>query len=656
MLGIDPSVVQHEIKTYENAKPVHQRLRLVNPRKVAAIKAEVEKMLKASFIYPVPLTDWVSNPFPVDKKQGTIRVCINFRDLNKACPEVNYPTALIDQIIDECAGNEIFSFMDDFFGYNQISIHPENQRKMAFICPWGTFAYRKIPFGLKNVGATFQRAMSYAFHDIKHIIEAYLDDLTARSRKRTDHPSHLRMVFERCRFYKILLNPNKSIFVVTSSRLLGFIMSSKGIRVYRFKVEAIVQLPPPSSIRQLQSLQGKANFLRRVIANYAKITKGFMRLLRKGVPFMSDDFVQWSFHALKKALVPVPLLSPLDYGRDFLLYLVAAKSTIGMVLVQDDDALIEHVIYYLSRGLIVVNSFQFVLNRRVIGGKYNRWIVIPQEFHLEFLSAKSKKSMVFAELISELPCGEDTVYEENFPIKHLFLISSLDPSYGDIIVCLQTLKFPSAFSKDEHRKLRHLAKNYIIIGDTLYHRGVDSILRRCLTLEEAESILNDCHSGACGGHLSRLATAQRILCAIYFWPSLFKDCVEAVKRCHPCQVYTWKMRTHPAPLFPIVTISPFTKWGIDFMTCHLPSAANHKYIIMVVDYFTKWAEAMPTYKNDSEIATLFLFNQIISRFGIPREIFTDHGSHFQNQLMSKLALKLGFQQENSSPYYPQANG
>ena len=101
---------------------------------------------------------------------------------------------------------------------------------------------------------------------------------------------------------------------------------------------------------------------------------------------------------------------------------------------------------------------------------------------------------------------------------------------------LQTSKFPSTFLKDERRKLHHLAKNYLIIVDALYRRGVDSILRRCLNLEEAEAVLNDCHNGACGGHLSGLATAQKILRAGYFWPSIFKDCMESVKKCHPCQV------------------------------------------------------------------------------------------------------------------------
>jgi hypothetical protein len=142
-----------------------------------------------------------------------------------------------------------------------------------------------MPFGLKNAGATFQRAMSFAFHDLKHIVEAYLDDLASRSHKRKDYPTHLRLIFERCHYFRIRLNPNKCSFCVMSGCLLGFIISATGIMVDPLKVEAIIQFPPPRTILQLQSLQGKANFLRRFIANYAEITKGFMHLLKKDVPF-----------------------------------------------------------------------------------------------------------------------------------------------------------------------------------------------------------------------------------------------------------------------------------------------------------------------------------------------------------------------------------
>jgi hypothetical protein len=176
----------------------------------------------------------------MNKKQGTIRVCMDFQNLNKACPKDNFPMPFIDQILDECAGREIFCFMDGFSGYNQIQIKPKGQHKMAFICPWGTFAYRKMPFGLKNDGATFQRAITFSFHDLKHIVKAYLDDLAPHSRKRMDHVAHLQLVFERCHYYRIRLNPHKCIFCIRPCHLLGFLVSETGIMVDPLKVEAIL--------------------------------------------------------------------------------------------------------------------------------------------------------------------------------------------------------------------------------------------------------------------------------------------------------------------------------------------------------------------------------------------------------------------------------
>ena len=153
----------------------------------------------------------------------------------------------------------------------------------------------------------------------------------------------------------------------------------------------------------------------------------------------------------------------------------------------------------------------------MIGGKYNKWIVILQEFDLEFVSAKLKKSLIFAELISDfLSEAEELACEDTFVDEHIFLISMLDPWYRDIIIYLQTPKTPTHFSRDEQRRLCHISKNYIIVDNTLYHRGVDSILRHCLTHEEAKVVLNDCHRGACGGHLSGLSIAQTILRAGYF--------------------------------------------------------------------------------------------------------------------------------------------
>lgn len=192
-------------------------------------------------------------------------------------------------------------------------------------------------------------------------------------------------------------------------------------------------------------------------------------------------------------------------------------------------------------------------------------------------------------------------------------------------------------------------------NNTLYHRGGDCTLCHCFTHEEAEKTLNDYHARECGGHLSRIATTQKIMHARYFWPSIFKDCVKAFKKCHPCQIYMRNMHAHHAPLHPVMAIGPFTKWGIDFTTCHPTSTLGHKYTIVVVDYFTKWVEAIPTFANDEKMTTIFMFNHIIARFGVPKEIVSNHGSHFQNSMMIELSTILGFKQEHLLSYYPQAN-
>jgi hypothetical protein len=171
-----------------------------------------------------------------------------------------------------------------------------------------------------------------------------------------------------------------------------------------------------------------------------------------------------------------------------------------------------YILFRKTTVIVFVNLFQYMLTRCVIGEKISRWIVILQEFDLDFVSEKSKNPLVFLELILELPVESSDVIPKESPIKgYMFLITSSDPWYIDILVYLQNLKCPTSASRDDHRCIRHQAKNYPILEDTLYRRGVDFILLQCLTHEEVEIMLNYCHTRACGGHLSGLATTQKIL-------------------------------------------------------------------------------------------------------------------------------------------------
>jgi hypothetical protein len=325
--------------------------------------------------------------------------------------------------------------MDGFSGYNQIQIHPADQYKTTFTIPWGTFSYRVMPFGLKNAGATFQQAMNYVFYDLTRIILAYLDGLIARSKKQTQHLDDLRVVFQRCRQYNIRLNPLKCVFCITIGCLLGFIVSQHGITVDPLKVQAITKIPTPQNLRQLQSLQGKSNFLRCFVPYYATRVHGFLHLLRPGIPFQWDERAQTTFNDLKVTLSNAPLFSPLDYGRDYILYLLASAVSVARVLVQLGDDIREHVIYHISKSLsgpplkynheekltltvqklhhyillhitkVVADSnpMQYLLSRRQINGKFSRWIVILQEYNLEFSTPKIKKALILAELITTFP-------------------------------------------------------------------------------------------------------------------------------------------------------------------------------------------------------------------------------------------------------------
>lgn len=147
----------------DNEKPVQQKLRKIHPNLENQIKTELNKLLRARIIFPIRHSKWVSNMVPVRKKNGDIRICIDFRNLNKACQKDNFPLPPMEQILQAVAGSKLMSFLDGFLGYNQVLVHPDDQLKTTFRTKWGTYAYRKMPFGLINAGATFQRAMDIAF-------------------------------------------------------------------------------------------------------------------------------------------------------------------------------------------------------------------------------------------------------------------------------------------------------------------------------------------------------------------------------------------------------------------------------------------------------------------------------------------------------------
>ena len=220
------------------------------PERDQAIVKEVHKLQEASFIREVYYSNWLANVIMVKKASGKWRMCVDFTDLNKACPKDSYPLPRVDILVDSTARHQLLSFMDAFSGYNQIRMHEDDQEKTLFVTSQGLFYYRVMPFGLKNAGATYQRLMNRMFApQIGRNVQVYVDDMLVKSRREEDHLKDLREIFDTLRSYNMKLNPGKCAFGVMAGKFLGFMVSQKGIEANPNKIRAIMEMKPPRNVK-----------------------------------------------------------------------------------------------------------------------------------------------------------------------------------------------------------------------------------------------------------------------------------------------------------------------------------------------------------------------------------------------------------------------
>ncbi|KAM5578092.1 hypothetical protein ABKV19_008424, partial [Rosa sericea] len=275
--GISPTTCVHRILLEEGAKPTREAQRRLNPPMMEVVKKEVIKLLDCGVIYPISDSKWVSPVQVVPKKSGITvvknaenelvpqrtvtghRVCIDYRKLNATTRKDHFPLPFIDQMLERLAGHEFYCFLDGYSGYNQIAIAHEDQEKTTFTCPFGTFAYRRMPFGLCNAPGTFQRCMVSIFSDfIEKIIEVFMDDFSVFGKNFENCLGNLELILQRCEDTNLVLNWEKCHFMVKQGIVLGHIVSKRGIEVDKAKVDLVKYLPNPTSVREVRSFLGHA--------------------------------------------------------------------------------------------------------------------------------------------------------------------------------------------------------------------------------------------------------------------------------------------------------------------------------------------------------------------------------------------------------------
>ncbi|KAK9911904.1 hypothetical protein M0R45_035784 [Rubus argutus] len=513
--GISPTMCMHRILLEEGSKPTREAQRRLNPPMMEVVKKEVLKLLDVGVIYPISDS------------------------------------------------------------YNQIAIAPEDQEKTTFTCPFGTFAYRRMPFGLCNAPATFQK-------------------------------------------------------------------------VY--------------------------GFYRRFIKDFSKVSRPLCKLLQKDIAFEFDEDCQKAFEKLKELLTSAPIIVPPDWSLPFELMCDASDYAVGAVLGQRVNK-VPHAIYYASRTLndaqlnysttekellavifalekfrsyligtkVIVFSdhaaLKYLLTKKDAKPRLIRWILLLQEFDLEIKDKKGSENVV-ADHLSRLVNGSNDE-EDSLPLH--------------IVNYLVTKKFLDDLTRAQKDKLKNMAKYFVWDDPYLWKHCPDQVIRRCVPNSEIHSILTFCHSSACGGHFGTKRTVHKVFESGFYWPTMFKDAADFCKTCDRCQLTGNIGSRNQMPQTPILIVELFDVWGIDFMG-PFPSSYGHLYILLVVDYVSKWVEAKATRTNDSKVVVDFVKSNIFARFGTPKAIISDGGSHFCNRSFEALLRKYNVTHRVSTPYHPQTSG
>nr|GEU56654.1 reverse transcriptase domain-containing protein [Tanacetum cinerariifolium] len=327
------------------------------------------------------------------------RVCIEYLKLNEATRKDHFPLPFMDQMLERLAGNQYYCFLNGFSGYFQIPIDPKDQEKTKFTCPYGTFAYRRMPFGLCNAPSTFQRCTMAIFHDmIKKTIEVFMDDFSVFGNSFQSCLSHLEKMLKRCEDTNLCLNWEKSHFMVKEGIFLGHKISKQGIEVDKAKVDVISKLPHPTTVKGIRSFLGHAGFYHRFIKDFSKIARPMTRLFGKDIPFIFSLECVDAFQILKRKITKAPILIARDWDMPFELMCDASNFAIGAVLRQRQDKHFRP-IHYAIKTMTEAESNYTTTKKEMLAVVYafekfrsylilNKSIVYTDHFALKYLFAK----------------------------------------------------------------------------------------------------------------------------------------------------------------------------------------------------------------------------------------------------------------------------
>ena len=695
-------LVRHEIKI--SGSPIMQQPRRQPIHMEKKIEELIKQLLKANVIRRCK-SPWNAPLVIVGKKDGSIRMCVDYRRLNAITEKESFPMPNTRFLLDCLADSRIFSSIDLGQAYYQVEVAPDAQEITAFSTRDGQFCFNRLPFGLATAPATFQRLMHTLLDGMLFTgVVVYLDDILIYGKDQTEHDEKLKEIFKRIQRTGLKINPDKCEFNKSELLFLGHTINEKGIQTNKRKVEEIEKAEIPKCSKQLRSFLGLTNYYRRFIKDYAKIAEP----LYSAISGCEKDIV-WtkecdeSFQTLKLKLCQAPILDYPREDRTFILDTDASFGAIGAVLSQIKEDGEETVIAYGSRHmtshekgycvtrkeLLAIHEYVMYFKEYLYGKKFKirtdhkalvfmnttkspispqfqTWLanLAEYDFELKYRKGEDHSNADGVSRLKGLICTQcqtkhEDAKEGKSKVRHIYTIQKteamtkiLEQQQSDIKFCelRKSLENGNMPRKSTYMGFPFNLKNVTVEEELLTIEKNGNVL--ILVPETFSGLLTTrIHEELCHIGVKKL---MNYLGKLFYWPRMQETIQICLQCCEVCAKRKIDQKRTKETFIPRQSSEFLEQIVMD--VAYMEKTATKKYIVVIVDRFSKLVSLTATAKQDDVTIFKIILNSWIYRFGKPRSILTDRGRNFTSKFLVERLRKLGINQEFSSPYQHQSNG
>ena len=702
-----------KIELEDGGRPPPGRVYSLSPSELKSLREFLDEHLSLGFIRPSSSPHGAPVLF-VKKKDGSLRLCVDFRGLNRITKKDRYPLPLISDLLDSPGNARVYTKIDLRHAYHLVRITDGDEWKTTFRTRYGSFEWMVMPFGLTNAPAAFQRFVNDVFADMLDVsVVVYLDDILIYSENPEEHRRHVREVLKRLRQNGLYAKAEKCEFSKDTVEYLGYILSPDGLSMDPAKIKTILEWPEPRKIKEVQSFLGFANFYRRFIENYSDITIPLTRLTRKDTPWNFDGKCRAAFERLKKAFTSAPILVHWTPDAKLIVETDASDYALGAILslISDDGEI--HPVAFYSRSfspaelnydthdkelLAIFCAFQQW--RQYLEGSGDPVEVFTDHKNLEYFSTTkllTRRQVRWSEYLNQFnlvirfrpgrlgekpdsltrrwdvyPKGGNSDYAVVNPQNYrpVFTQDQLRASLRASALAGPVIQNAVILDLDQlHSDIRDaLATDSVSAAhlptpsDPKWTLAPDGLLRRYDRIYVPDSnnlrlrILQYSHDHILAGHFGQNKTLQLVR-QQYFWPNLRTFVQNYCKSCTTC-MRSKSQRHKPYGTLQQLPIpeKPWNSISMDFIE-QLPVSSGFTSILVVVDRLSKQSIFIPTTDtiNSAELARLFVIH-VFSKHGVPEHVTSDRGSEFVSRFFRSLGTALDMRLHFTSGYHPEGDG